>query len=932
MATLGEPVWLILFLPLLAAALTWPPTGRLLRVLWFVAVVALVLALCRPLINLPSRGGTVVVVADRSLSMPPAGLPEQGRWIELLRKGMKKDDQLAVVAFAHRAAVEVPPGDVEFPGFLHELDGGQSNLGEALGTATSLVPADGSGRVVVFSDGLWTGTNPQAAAAVLASRGVGLDFRVQSRSQADDVAIERLSVPTAVHRQQSFLISAWIRSPAAKSARYELLRNGVPHSRGEVELPAGIRRIFLRDIAPPVGSLRYELTIDAGEDPVPENNRAVVMVGVKGAKPILHLAPAATSAYGDLLRAGGLDVQTRRADGAGFSLAQLSGYDAVVLENVTAGNVGSGTLDNLAAWVRETGGGLMVTGGANSYGPGGYFRSALDSLLPVSMELRREHRKLRLAIVVALDRSGSMGAPVGPGRTKMDLANLGTVQVLDLLSDDDELGVLAVDSAPHEIVGLCPVSAARAHRGRILGIGSQGGGIFVYSGLRAAAQMLLGAQAGTRHIVLFADAADAEEPGQYVELVGKCREAGITISVVGLGKETDPDADFLKDVAKRGEGRCFFSADAQEIPRLFAQDTFAVARSTFVRETTELAPTSEMATLFEQPLGQPPSVDGFNLCYARPNANVAIRTVGEYEAPVVAFWQAGLGRSLCFTGEADGTFSGELARWDRIGAFHTGLARWAAGSRDELPDQMVVTQQLREGVCAVELHLDPDRKGQPFLVPPTLRVLRGAPNRMPVGETVQLQWQDADTVATSILLRGDEVVLPTLLLPGEPPHALAPACLPYSPEFRRIDPAKGRKALTRLAALTGGGECLDLSKVWEQLPRHPREIPLAPWFYSLALLCFLLGILQRRTGLLASFSFRLRRRTTAPTPRRHWLPRFRLPRWQRHRRPTAKSAVAEPEATPPPTPPKPPSVEADESTLDAMRAARRRANRRTRRD
>jgi hypothetical protein len=245
---------------------------------------------------------------------------------------------------------------------------------------------------------------------------------------------------------------------------------------------------------------------------------------------------------------------------------------------------------------------------------------------------------------------------------------------------------------------------------------------------------------------------------------------------------------------------------------------------------------------------------------------------------------------------------------------------------------MVVTQQLREGVCAVELHLDPDRKGQPFLVPPTLRVLRGAPNRMPVGETVQLQWQDADTVATSILLRGDEVVLPTLLLPGEPPHALAPACLPYSPEFRRIDPAKGRKALTRLAALTGGGECLDLSKVWEQLPRHPREIPLAPWFYSLALLCFLLGILQRRTGLLASFSFRLRRRTTAPTPRRHWLPRFRLPRWQRHRRPTAKSAVAEPEATPPPTPPKPPSVEADESTLDAMRAARRRANRRTRRD
>ncbi|MDX9981277.1 MAG: vWA domain-containing protein, partial [Lentisphaeria bacterium] len=607
------------------------------------------------------------------------------------------------------------------------------------------------------------------------------------------------------------------------------------------------------------------------------------------------------------------------------TLAELAGYSAVILENVTAGQVGTGTLNNLAPWVRETGGGLALTGGRNAYGPGGYFRSPLDPLLPVSMELRREHRKLRLAIVVALDRSGSMNAPAGAGRTKMDLANLGTVQVLDLLSDEDEIGVLAVDTIAHEIVGITEAGAARAHRGRILGIASTGGGIFVYTALQEATRMLLRAKAGTRHVVLFADAADSEEPGQYIQLLEKCRQAGITVSVVGLGTERDVDAEFLKDIARRGEGRCFFTADANEIPRLFAQDTFAVARSTFVQDPTPVAVTGELATLLADPPGQPPPLGGFNLCYARPKATVAVRTEDEYKAPVVASWQAGLGRVLCFAGEADGEYSGEFARWDGIGAFHTGLARWTAGSRGELPDQMLATQEVRDGALLVELHLDPERQGQPFLAPPTLRLLRGTPGGIPASESVDLEWQDADTLAARILLRGDETVLPSLLLPDLPPHTLAPVCLPYSPEFRHLDPRRGRETLARLAAVTGGGECLDLAEVWTQLPRHPRDLPLAPWLYSLALLAFLLGIFHRRTGMLARLALpRLAHRTTGaaakpPKPRRRTRKNPRAT-------PDKTGPPPEPEAKPTPPPPTP----ADD-TLTAMREARQRASRRTRR-
>src|SRR5205823_2605064 len=112
----------------------------------------------------------------------------------------------------------------------------------------------------------------------------------------------------------------------------------------------------------------------------------------------------------------------------------------------------------LSTWVKETGAGLMMTGGRESYGPGGYYKSALEAALPVSMELRRDHLDLSVAIVVTLDRSGSMAMPIGGGRAKMDLANLGTMAVLDLLGPMDEFGCHAVDTVPHVIAPLARVT------------------------------------------------------------------------------------------------------------------------------------------------------------------------------------------------------------------------------------------------------------------------------------------------------------------------------------------------------------------------------------------------------------------------------------------------------------------------------------------
>src|SRR5690606_10979717 len=113
---------------------------------------------------------------------------------------------------------------------------------------------------------------------------------------------------------------------------------------------------------------------------------------------------------------------------------------------------------------------------------------------------------------------------------------------------------------------------------------SVGEGIFVYEGLSAAARMLADAEAQTRHMILVGDAADAEQPGQYQTLLEHCAQANITVSVIGLGTPADSDADLLRDIAVRGNGRSFFTTDPHQLPQLFAQDTFVVARSSFITD------------------------------------------------------------------------------------------------------------------------------------------------------------------------------------------------------------------------------------------------------------------------------------------------------------------------------------------------------------
>ena len=95
-----------------------------------------------------------------------------------------------------------------------------------------------------------------------------------------------------------------------------------------------------------------------------------------------------------------------------------------------------------------------------------------------------------------------------------------------------------MDSEPHPIVTLSSLGPNRKKMiSSVSRIASMGGGIFIGAGLKAGWQELQRSVAGTRHLLLFADADDSEEPADYRETLKEMVKEGATVSVIALGTE-----------------------------------------------------------------------------------------------------------------------------------------------------------------------------------------------------------------------------------------------------------------------------------------------------------------------------------------------------------------------------------------------------------
>jgi hypothetical protein len=895
------PELLLLIVPLLFVYF-WRARATALGGLTRVIMLALLtLVASVPLAPLGGRGADVVIVADLSRSMPGDSRDRALEIVRLLETRRSSGDRVGIVTYGRDARIERLPEEFgEAGAFVQQVDPDGSDLGGAIGLAASLIPRGRPGRLIVLSDGEANGTPVLAAANEAAARGLPVDFRLFSRGAAADLAVESLDLPSMVDEREPFQFTASVRTDRTVDAEAILLRDDVEIARTTRRFEPGATQLTFRDLVDRPGVARYRLELVGGGDRVPENNRGdgAVRVAVPAAILLVN-ASGRPDNLSRALSAGKLPVRTIAPSALPTDPAGLLAFRAVVLENIPADQAGPEALAALARFATDLGGGLLLTGGGASFGVGGYFKSVLDPHLPVSMEIKNEHRKLSLAMAVALDRSGSMAAAVGDGRTKMDLANLGTCAAIQTLGPFDEVAVIAVDSAPHVISPLVPAKERDRICEEVLRIQSMGGGIFTYTALVTAANIVQESEKGTRHIVLFADAADAEEPGEYERLLATLTPIGITVSVIALGRESDADAAFLEDVAARGQGRIHFTASADDLPRLFAQEAITVARSSFVTEPTDARALPDMILLGELPASPFPVVDGYNLTYLRPGATMGVVTEDEYKAPVLAFWNRGLGRVASLTVEVDGEYSRRLNAWKDFHAFAIGLGRWLLGGEPPSGVQASIERQGGQGIVRVEL--DPDRKrgGAEDVRAASARVVPPGGSASAVPQRLALSWVSDNMLEARFPLQRPGLYLGAVQLGNGVVLPLAPLSLPYSPEFEpRPDPEEGPNTLREIARITGGLERTTWDDVFSASRLRHREV--RDLVIPLTLLLIVLHVIEiggRRLLLFAAA--------------REWLRAVRFPRprpaWFRPRpgAPAAEdvrpAASAHPSVTPKPT-------------------------------
>lgn len=805
-----HPELLLLALP--AAWLWWRARTRALvtDVARALALALLVVALARPYVQTADKGRDLVFVVDRSRSMPEgseAGVLELIRFAEDARE---RGDRVGVVSFGAQAKVErLLSGEARFDRFEQQVDGDGSDLGEALEVALDLIPRERNGTVIVLSDGESNGRDPLDASRRALARGIRVDTRTFARGGASDLAVQRLDLPESVSAREPFQFGAWVRSDRRVEAEFVLRRGGVELARGKRIFDAGSNRIALRDVLDEPGVASYELELITDGDRVAENNRGLGAVQVGGARGVLLVNDdGQPDVLSRALNGARIPVTVVTPEAARLDALALAGFRAVILENVAAGRLGNG-IAKLPDFVRERGGGLLVTGGRASFGTGGYFRSPLDPLLPVSMEMRQEHRKQAVAMAITMDRSGSMAAPAGSGLTKMDLADLGACAAIELLSPIDSIAVIAVDSSPHVFQPLTPVDDVAALTAKVRTIQSAGGGVFSYTALLAAAQELENAEQVNRHIIFFADAADAEEHEGCFELVERLAQMNTTVSVIAIGTETDSDATFLKEVAQRGLGTCYFTMDPGELPRLFAQDTLTAARSTFIEEATATAVLPDLFGLGELPKGGFASLGGYNLTYLREGAVCGVVTTDDYKAPAFAFLHQGIGRTAAFTGEIGGRYGAPLVAWDGFASFFVSVARWLVGQEEPADLFTSVRREGRDVVVSVEQDPAAGARTDTSKLEARFTAADGSKSVLQLERVGENRFEARTTLAK------EGIALGTLALADGRSISLPPVALPYSPEFEpNPDAQRGERLLRRVASESNGVAAVGAADFW----------------------------------------------------------------------------------------------------------------------
>lgn len=845
--SLAQPLWLLLLPPLALGLVALarrtrrplpPPRARLSLVLRFAALLLVVLALAAPHAWRREDRLAVVFAVDGSRSVGRDGRDETRRFLAEASAALPKGDLAGVVAFGSSAMVETFPRERWAAGEILARPGDDaSDLGGAVRLARGLFPPGSGERLVLVTDGVET---RGSLAESLAEAPPELDvvWVPLSRSKAPEVLVESVRAPDSVASGEPFHVSVTLRASRETEATLRLLRDGSPVSSGRVSLSPGVPNVFRVEqrSGPVAGVVSFEARVAAREDETPENDRASAIVRVEG-KPrvlVVDAHPGTAAPLASALGRAGLEVEAGGPGALPGDLAGLLPYDGVLLSDVAATYFSEAQLEALRDYVELLGGGLTMLGGPESFGPGGYYRTPVEEVLPVGMEVKDASSFPSLGLVLLIDKSGSMA---GYGEAaKIEVAKTAAAEVVSLLTSIDRIGIVAFDDAAKWVVPLGP-GDEKADILSLLGSLRAGGGTDAYPAMEEARRALSGVKTRVKHVILLTDGQLA--PRDHEGLARQMAAEGLTLSTVGVG--TDADLFTLEKVAEAGKGRFYRAEDVSLLPRIFLREAFRVARSWLVEEPFRPVATGDHALL--SGAGPFPPLRGYVAASEKPGAERLLVT--HRGDPLLCVWRKGLGKSAAFTSDAKARWGRDWLSWEGYEAFWARLVRWTlrrdAGGRlrvgaEPADRKLLISADLLDEsgafVNGAELSgvvVSPEGRQT------AVALSQSGPGRYQgeVPATMPGAWLAA-------VVRNGRA--------GPLEGATVSAVIPYSDEFRGL--SREPVALERLVAAGRVRVARSAERLYEHdAPGAPVRTPLAPFLLSAAAVLAVAEVAVRRLRL-----------------------------------------------------------------------------------
>jgi len=714
-----SPTWLLL-IPILLGLSLWISRRSLSGLGHATRIAALVIraivicllagAMAEPQLRKESKDVAVNAVIDASRSVPAELQQRVETFIaEAAETGKKPDDRLGAITVAKDAIVQTLPSKL-VTGVDRQYVGGLegTNLAAGVRLALATSPKDAAARITLFSDGLETAGSLLQAAEAAKAAGVPIDVAPLRYRYDNEVIVDRVVTPGTAREGETVNIRVVLTATRPATGRIAIQENGVPvdldpesdSMSKAVSLQQGTNVLTVPVFASGRGAHEFTATFETDRaasglliDSIVENNTgtSVTFVAGEGRVLVLRGTSSGVDESAELVQAlteSGIRCEVQAPDHVEMSLTSLNTYDAIVMVNQDAFPYSYEAQEVLRQYVHDTGGGLVMIGGDQSFGAGGWIGSPLEDALPIRLDPPQKRQMPRGALALVIH---SVEIPQGTywGKKIAEAA-------VNALSRLDYVGIVefgwqaGVDwTLPLQLKG--DGSAAQGAINRM-----QFGDMPDFDpSLQLALQGLLAVDAGQRHVIVISDG----DPNLGTGILRKFQDANVSISAVGVNPHSAGDVRTLQRMAQYTDGNYYEVQNnaLATLPQIFIKEAQTVKR-TLIQEG-ELQPTLVRGVDTLRGIAAVPPITGYVVAAEREGlAQVTIR--GKEEDPIGAQWQYGLGRSVTFTSDATTRWARSWLGWGQFKQFWEQMVRWAMRPSGS-PNVRVTTETRDEKTLVV---------------------------------------------------------------------------------------------------------------------------------------------------------------------------------------------------------------------------------------